>query len=281
MKSKQWPILAASVIACAGLMLTGCTGGGGGEPVPPAPPMGKLNADNALDASGVASLALMRVQADAAGLIGAALSNYIEQPAADSYPCAQGGRLTLSRPSTTTWRYTVDNCNTGGWVLRSGELQIDAGVPDVGLRFSFKDLNYVNGSEPARPMQAVSGRLDSNIPVTADLGRRSAGDMSFTSNARTDEYLEVYIANKTSDPNFLQYGFKVRSPRFAHEFRVVYDDTSKTVTLQADDGSVLSVVALGASGARLELRTSTSTAPTWTRVVTAAELQSAMSRALQ
>ena len=281
MKSKRWPIAAASVVACAGLLLSGCTGGGGTGPTPPTPSAGKLNADNALDAAGVAGVAIQRVQAAVARVVAAAFRNYLDQPAAGTYPCAVRGTLTLVRPDANTWRYSATDCDTGNITWRNGELQIDAGVPNVGLRFSFKDLNYAVNNQPAAPAQALNGRFDNNIPVATDLGRRSTAELSFAGNARTDRYAEVYIANKASDPSFLQYGFKLQSPRFAHELSAVFDDTSKVLTLQADDASVLVIVPLGAGGARLELRTSATTVPTSTRIVSAAELDSAMQRARQ
>lgn len=281
MKIKTWPYRAASVIASLGFLLSACGGSSGSSPEQAVPTATKLNAENAMDAAGVGWLALQRTQSDVARVFGAALTQYMQQPPAGAYPCPKGGQLTLSRPSATAWHYTAGNCDTGELLLRSGALQIDADVPDVGLRVTFKDLSYGFTARPAAAPQLVNGRYDVNINVTTDLGRRSVGELGFTSNARTDQYPEVYIASKASDPGFLQYGVKIKSPRFAHELTLLLDEASKTLTLQADDGSVLALVEQASGEAKLELRTAAGAAPSVTRNVSVAEREGAIARALQ
>lgn len=263
------------------LALSACGGGGSVEPTPPAPPATRLNSDNAVDAAGVAGLALQRTQTDVAQLLGTVLGNYMQQTPAGSFPCSKGGSLTLSRPGPMLWNYSAENCDTGAVVLRTGTLQLDAGLPDgQGLRLDFKDLGYGASARPAEAAQLINGRFGFLINVNEDLGKRSAGSLEFTSNGRTDQYAEVYIANKTSDSNFLQYGVKLRSPRFPHELMLVLDQPSRTVTVRAEDGSVLTLVEQP-GGAKLEVRAAAGGAPLLSRVLTTAELEAAMARAMR
>lgn len=281
MNIKTWPRTATSMATLA-VLLSAC--GGGGDAPPPAPPTPtatKLNSDNAMDAAGVASLALQRAQVEVTQVIGATLSHHLQQTPVGVHACAAGGQVVVARPTADVTRVLVDMCDTGAVLLRSGEVQIDTGVADVGFRFGFKDLSYADSGKPAMAAQLLNGRFDSNIKATTDLARRSAGELSVASNGRTDQYPEVYIANKASDDRFLQYGVKLRSPRFAHELNVVLDSASKTATLQADDGSVLSLVIQPSGGAMLELRPAAGAAVSFSRAVSRAELDGAVDRARQ
>lgn len=271
---------AALSIAAMCLGLTACGGGGDGDG--PAPNVTKLSADNAMDAIGVAGVALQRSQVDVAQLLGAVLGNYTQQPPAGVYACAKGGTITLARPDALVWRYSADNCDTGDLLLRSGELKLDASLPaGQGLQLALKDLTYGVTGKASLASQAVNGVYNLLIEVTTDLGKRSSGSLAFTTNGRTDQYAAVYIANKTSDSKFLQYGVTLTSPRFAHPLSLVLDDASQTLTVQADDGSMLSFVQQPGGGGRLEVRSSAGAAPLLSRLVTAAELDDAMARAVK
>lgn len=271
-------------IACisAGLCLAlSACGGGGSDNPPPPPPATQLNADNLLDATGVSALALHRVQGDLPLALSAVLGPYLQQAPAGEHACSKSGSLTLDRPSALVWNFGAKNCDIGGLLLRSGQLQLDATqVETQGLKLLLKDLAYADSNAPGALAQTANGAFNFLIPVASDLGKRSTGNLSFGSNGRSDQYSEFYIASKTSDSKFVQYGLKLKSPRFSHELTLVLDDASKSLTIQADDGSVLTVTEQG-GGARLELRRAAGEAPSVSRVLSRAELEGAVSRAMQ
>ncbi|MBT9501761.1 MAG: hypothetical protein IV092_10985 [Burkholderiaceae bacterium] len=262
------------------LGLTAC-GGGGDAPLPPAPRPSLLNADNMLDAVGVATLTHRRAHGDATQLLSAVFNNYVQQTPAGTYACAVSGTLTLTRPEPLQWHYTAQSCDTGALLITSGQLQIDATLPQgQGLKFQLADVLYRGSASSAAALQTVTGSLTVLINVADDLGKRSTGSMSFTSNGRADSYSDIFIANKTSDVGFVQYGASLKTPRFAHALKTLFDERSKALTLEAEDGSSVTATNLGSS-TRLELRASAGAVPTLTTTVSDSELDAAVNRALQ
>lgn len=262
------------------LSLVAC-GGGGDAPLPPAPRPTLLNAENMLDAVGVAALAQQRVHGDAAQLLAAVFNNYVQQTPAGTYPCATSGTLTLTRPSALQWSYAAQDCDSGGVQIRSGQLEIDATLPtDQGLKLRLTGTTYRAGATPSAAEQTVDGALTVLIAVADDLGKRSTGSMSFTSKGRTDAYTDIFIASKTSDAGFVQYGLSLKTPRFAHALTTVFDQRSQALTLLAEDGSSVTATDLGSS-TRLELRASAGAEPTLSKTVSDDELDAAMTRARQ
>ena len=279
MTNKTRRVAATGAIASLCIALSAC--GGGDNPTPPVPPTTKLNAENLLDASGVAALAMRRAQGEVPQALGAVLGHYMQQASGGDYPCSKGGNLTLEKPSALVWNFTARNCDTGNLLLRSGQLQLDAGqVETQGIRLGFKDLLYAASNAPGALSQTANGSFNFLIPVAGDLGKRSTGNLSFASNGRGDQYSELYIANKTSDSKFVQYGLRLKSPRFAHELVLLLDDASETLSIQADDGSVLTVVDQNGN-AKVELRASAGGTPLVSRVISTAELEAAVARAMQ
>nr|WP_316639955.1 hypothetical protein [uncultured Roseateles sp.] len=271
----------SALCAALCLSLTACGGGGDDNPLPPAPRPMALNADNMLDAVGVAALAHQRAHGDAALLLSAVFNNYVQQTPAGTYPCAASGTLTLTRPSPLLWNYTAQNCDSGALLIKSGQLQIDATLPTgQGLKFQFTDALYRASATPAAALQTATGSLTVLINVADDLGKRSTGSMSFTSNGRADSYTDIFIANKTSDAGFVQYGASLKTPRFAYPLKTLFDQRSLAMTLEAEDGSSVTATDLGSS-TRLELRASAGAEPTLSKTVSDSELDAALSRALQ
>ncbi|MBT9456181.1 MAG: hypothetical protein IV097_06130 [Burkholderiaceae bacterium] len=268
---------------CAALCLsvTACGGGSDDKPLPPVPRPMMLTADNMLDAVGVAALAHERAHGDASQLLGAVFNNYVELTPAGTYPCAVSGTLTLTRPDPLRWHYAAQNCDTGAVLIKSGQLQLDATQPaGQGLKLQFTDTLYRASATPAAAPQTVTGSLTVLINVADDLGKRSTGSMTFTSNGRADIYTDIFIANKTSDAGFVQYGASLKTPRFAYELKTLFDQRSLALTLEAEDGSSITATDLGSS-IRLELRASPGTEPTLSKTVSQSELDAARSRALQ
>lgn len=282
MKSKAWPHTATGTIATLCLALSACGGGPDPEPPPPPPAPTKLNADNLLDATGVALLALQRTQEDTSHLVGTAYNFYLQQLAPGKLPCSNAGSLTLSRPSPEISNYSANDCDTGTIKLQSGQFQLDASAPSgQGLKLVLNDITYFMPSPGPVTLQTVKGSYTFLITAhTSDLQKSSLGDMSVTANGRADSYSDIYIATKKSDSKFLQYGVKIKSPRFAHELTAVLDGTAKTVTVQADDGSGITISEV-AGGAKLELRKAATDAPLLSKSLSNAELEAALARALK
>lgn len=264
------------------LALTACGGGGSATPPEPTPVATRLNAANMLDAAGVAALAHRRMAGTVPQLLAPVFSNYVQQLPAGSYACSVGGTLALTRPAPLRWAYAAQHCDTGTLAIQSGQLQLDASLPDgQGLKLLYDDVTYRSSTAAAGDVETATGSLTFLIQVSADLGKRTIGSMSVTSHGRTDTYTDFFIASKTSDANFTQYGLTIKSPRFAHGLVTLFDEPGKVLTLQADDGSSVTVTDAGGSGARLDLRTGAGASPTTSKTVSHAEMDAAIARALQ
>lgn len=264
------------------LALAACGGGGGDGDAPPPPVATQLNAGNMLDAAGVAALAHQRMAGTVPQLLAPVFSNYVQQLPAGDHACAANGTLTLTRPAPLLWAYTAQHCDTGPLIVQSGQLQLDATLPDgQGLRLLYDGVTYRATGSASAVAETATGSLTFLIQVAGDLGKRTVGSMSVTSHGRTDAYTDFFIASKTSDATFTQYGLAIRSPRFAHGLVTLFDEQTKALTLQANDGSSVTVTDAGSAGARLDLRVSAGSSPAVSQAVSRAEMDGAIARAQQ
>ncbi|MDT8999069.1 hypothetical protein RQP53_07300 [Paucibacter sp. APW11] len=273
--------------AVAALTLSACGGGGGGgsaEPTPgptpgPGPIAATLSKDNYLDAFALVSLAAMRLDAVTTVIDGSFRVVLSTNDTPGTYPCPQGGTVSVARIDANTRSFSTNNCNLGGVIVNSGKLTaVGAGATVVGgvsylaggdftadqLRFTIPD--GIVGE------QTLSGQI--KLKRNADLTLSGSGNATVLRNGRSDVYKDIIVATSTPDSHhdvsIDTLNFTLDTPRFPVQLNVKAGATLATVS--APDGAQLRVDTNAKDDSiKLELRQSATASPSLTTTLKAAE----------
>lgn len=263
-------VLCVAAVTVTGL-LSACGGGGGGNS-DPTPAARKIQSANMKDVTAATGVGQGFIMSDLNNVAVNGFNLLLASKPAGSYPCANGGTMTLGVSGTRN-TFSVANCVVDGLTLISGTFSMDL---SQGQSYLFNDLSFrVAGNSAA---QTINGQL---VVTSSGSGTAtSVGRFDISRNGHTDSYSDIRLSNNVLPPHAAKGSFKLNASRLGLSLNVSFDETTNVTTVSADDGTSLAISEVS-GGLKLELRNAVGGAVVETRVLTQAEVEALLLGAAQ
>ncbi|MCV2366944.1 hypothetical protein [Roseateles oligotrophus] len=258
--------LASLLLAGASALTLSACGSGGDTPPepPPEPKTAQINSANYGEAVGVAFAGFQRSQP----LIESSLLPLtigFTETLSGSYPCKDGGSLTLLAADKVRTFTAVDCKDDAAWIVSGTLTETISGANNSTRSYKLKDVNIQTGTSN-QSVAVVNGAAEAVLKADGSTPESFQIDLSVALNGRTDTLgMSLDAAGKLQ--------LVIDSTRFPQKLLFSADTQAKSFTISSKgDGSSMSVTP-SADGKTflIELRASAGGTPTFSKTASAEE----------